>query len=280
MFFGLIASSGLLLQLTPAALANEDGIVGYATEGCSECHTGDGPAEGVHVAFVVEGQEVEARTMSGGETVTLGLHVQSDDESHVSAGLNVGATDGTLAGEATLLWREYELSHQFPHAMTEGARSFELSWTAPAYAGEFELSGIGNAVDHDGSHEGDAWNRASLLLTVESDCLDQDGDQLGDCEGDCDDTDASVQECDSGGDDGEADDTAADDTGADSAEPHDSAEESDSGRGAEGDETTGGDPDRGCGKVALVLPLGFLALLSGWRRQQPPLALRPSGEES
>ena len=38
----------------------------------------------------------------------------------------------------------------------------------------------------------DGWQLGTLAVTVEADCLDADGDKVGDCEGDCDDTDAEV----------------------------------------------------------------------------------------
>jgi len=264
----------LVLVLLATTAASEEGIVGHAWDGCSSCHKGDVPGS-VSVTLAAE-----KTTLSGGETIPLTLTVSSTEPDHIQAGLDVGAEDGRLAPSATLLFRDYEITHQFPHPMTDGSVVFELSWTAPAYAGSFTLSGVGNAVDGLSTATGDTWTRDELVLAVVSDCSDADGDRVGDCEGDCDDTDASIypgaedawydgidSDC-AGDNDNDADGDGVvvskdcDDTDStvgacpgDSAEPEDSASPQDTVA-----------PERACrGSAAVFLMLPLLGL----RRRQP-----------
>ena len=176
----------LALLVTPPASANEEGIVGYAETGCGDCHTPN-DTTAVSVAFAAD-----QTTVAGGETIDLGLTVTSLTGEHLAAGLDVATSDGLLGASATLFWREYELTHQFPHSLDDGTVTFPFTWTAPAYATEVTLVAAGNAVDFTSSATGDAWGQATLVLTVEADCADADGDLVGDCEGDCDDTDATI----------------------------------------------------------------------------------------
>ncbi len=264
----------LLLALSAATSASEEGIVGHAWTGCSDCHKGDVPGA-VTVALTAS-----KTTTSGSETIPLTLTVSSTEPSHIQAGLNVGAQDGRLTPSATLLFRDYEITHQFPHPMTDGSIAFDLTWTAPAYAGTFTLSGVGNAVDGQSTATGDTWIRDELVLTVVSDCSDADGDRVGDCEGDCDDEDATAypgaeetwydgidSDC-AGDDDYDADadgvDASEDCDDTDSAVgacPEDSAEPEDS-----GSPPATVEPERACrGSAAFLLPLALLGL----RRRQP-----------
>jgi hypothetical protein len=263
----------LILTLLSAAPASEEGIVGYAWQGCSDCHTNKTP-DAVTVTLAAEKTAV-----SGGETIPLTLTVASTEPTHIQAGLDVGAQDGLLAPSATLLSRDLEITHQFPHPMTDGSITFEMTWTAPVYAGSFTLSGVGNAVDGLSTATGDGWVRSELVMTVSADCSDADGDRVGDCEGDCDDTDDTVnpaaeevwydgvdQDCDGNDDDADGDGLGVDadcddsdatvgacgDSGApDSAPPDSGAPVSEEG---------------GCrsGKALLLLPLALLV-----RRRQP-----------
>lgn len=176
----------LTIVLLMTASASEEGIVGHAWGDCSGCHK-ETSSEAVSVRL-----DADRASVAGGESVAITLTVQSTDASHVQAGLDVGAEDGRLSPSATLLFREYEITHQFPHDLTDGSIAFEMIWTAPAYAGTFTLSGVGNAVDGRSTTDGDAWARDTLMLEVTGDCSDADGDRVGDCEGDCDDMDAAV----------------------------------------------------------------------------------------
>lgn len=179
----------MLLLLSPLAWSAEEGIVGYAWDGCGDCHI-EQTADAVTTTLTADAVSVQ-----GGESVAVYLTVTTTEPIHTQAGLDVGAEDGLLAPSATLLFRDYEITHQFPHDLTDGSMTFEMTWTAPAYAGTFTLSGVGNAVDGLSTATGDGWSRDELEITVISDCSDADGDRLGDCEGDCDDTDPTVQEC-------------------------------------------------------------------------------------
>lgn len=176
----------LTIVVLTAAYASEEGIVGHAWGGCGGCHQ-ETSAEVVTVSLAAA-----QTTVAGGESVPITLTVRSTEASHLQAGLDVGAEAGLLSPSATLLFREYEITHQFPHDLTDGSIAFEMTWTAPAYAGPVTLSGVGNAVDGRSTTDGDAWARDTLTIEVTGDCSDADGDRVGDCEGDCDDTDPSV----------------------------------------------------------------------------------------
>ena len=286
--------------LVGPAMANEDGIVGLSTVGCGDCH-GEAASEDISVGFTLDGELLSGLTVEGGSTTSLGFRVASPDAGHSAAGLNVAATDGSLSPEATLFWREYEVSHQYPHPMTDGARTFLVDWTAPAWATTVTLTGAGNAVNFDGAHTGDHWALASLEVTVVADCSDADGDKVGDCEGDCDDSDPDVNpeaeetwydgvdsDCD-GADDYDADgdgvpvdsdcddadperasdcDTGEPDSGGESGagETGDSGDDGDAGEGSGSDGSTGGsgadDPEGKDGCGGrAALVLGPLALL-------------------
>ena len=171
--------------LMNTAMANEEGVVGH-TDGCIPCH---GKTEDPDVTVEIS---AEQRSISGGEQTTISVNVHSQNSAHTQAGLNVGAEDGLLGPSATLLFREFEITHAFPHDMTDGHVQFDLTWTAPAYAGTVDVFAAGNAVDAQSTSTGDGWALDAITITVVSDCVDEDGDRVGDCEGDCDDTDPTV----------------------------------------------------------------------------------------
>jgi hypothetical protein len=259
------------LVIMAAAAASEEGIVGHAWEGCADCH-GTSPDPAVTTTL-----SAEATTVAGGATVAVELTVGSSELSHVQAGLNVAAEDGALAPSATLLFRDHELTHQFPHPLTDGAITFSMAWTAPAYAGTFTLSAAGNAVDGLSTEGGDGWSLDTLEMTVSSDCLDGDGDRVGDCEGDCDDTDASVHpgaeeiwydgtDSDCGGDDD--DDADQDglpvDEDCDDTDPDVGTCEEDSG----GAEPVGVPPERGCHTAGAQWGWAMWGLIGLWGRRR------------
>ena len=261
----------LTIAMVTVAAASEEGIVGHAWGDCGGCHQ-----EGAAAAVTVD-LDADRTTVAGGESVAITLTVRSTEASHVQAGLDVGAEDGLLSPSATLLFREYEITHQFPHELTDGSISFEMTWTAPAYAGAVTLSGVGNAVDGRSTTDGDGWARDTLTLEVTGDCSDDDGDRVGDCEGDCDDTNASVypgaeevwydgvdNDCDGNDDDADGDgiavdDDCDDDDAAVGACPEDSAAP-DSGTPAAAE-------DCGCATTSAVLLPALLGLLSLRRRR-------------
>lgn len=281
----LRASAVLVLWVGGAARANDDGVVGFSRSGCVDCH-GETASPSVSVEL-----QAGATSVTGGETVELSLTVRSTDPAHTAAGLDVSATAGTLVPSATLLWRKGELTHQFPHDTTDGERRFDFTWTAPAWAAEVTIAAAGNAVDADGSAHGDGWGTDTLVLSVVSECMDGDGDQVGDCEGDCDDADPAVYpgaaetwydgvDSDCAGDDD--DDADGDGTPApadcDDADPAVAAAgDCDSGQAGDGGEADGGTPSqpaqpppKGCqaGGGAPVLGWALLAVALGRRRAQ------------
>ena len=175
----------LLIAITLPADANEDGINGLSVVGCGECHG----AASASTAVVVS---AEVASVGGGETINLTVTVTAGDDSVGYAGLDLGVDRGALVATGALLTREGEVIHGYPNPLSDGQVAFVAQWTAPLYAGTATFSAAGNAVNLDHDPGGDHWSLGSLTIAVAADCLDQDGDQVGDCEADCDDLDASI----------------------------------------------------------------------------------------
>jgi Putative metal-binding motif len=174
-----------LLALAPSADASEDGINGLSVVGCGDCHGAASPSASVSVS-------ADVAVVAGGETIDVTVLVSAPDADVGYAGLDLGVDRGTLVGTGSLLTREGEAIHGYPNPLTDGQVAFIASWTAPLYAGTASFSAAGNAVNLDHDPGGDHWNLGTLTIEVAADCLDQDGDQVGDCEDDCDDLDAGV----------------------------------------------------------------------------------------
>ena len=165
--------------LVPAsALASSSGKTGSSTTGCTSCH-GTTASSDTTVSFSTSSTDVDA-----GDTITVTFTVANSGQS--AYGMNVSGTGGTFgAGTGTKV-----SSGEVTHDGKSTSDTFTFEWTAPATAGTYTLSGAGNAVNNNGANSGDEWNLApDLVLTV---CTDDDGDGVTDCDGDCDDSDASA----------------------------------------------------------------------------------------
>lgn len=203
----------LVLASTGSALAHSGGQTARSIVGCS-CH-GAAADPTTTVTF-----GPAPAVVLPGEVVPLTFTVSSTSVSRVAGGLDVSATAGTLvpgAGGAVKLSNS-EITHTGPGAFTAGAITFAFDWTAPAADGFYTLHGAGNAVNLNGGSSGDGWSLATdLVIEVDNACDDLDGDGFDTCEGDCDDTDATVspqgiEVCDGRDNDcsGTADDDASD----------------------------------------------------------------------
>ena len=171
-----VLAAGALAPAT--ALANSAGKTGQSTSGCGSCH-GSSASSDTTVSFSSSVTEVDA-----GDSITITLTVDNSGQSKF--GMNVSATDGTLAAGTGTQASGGEITH-------DGAQStgtFTFDWTAPSTGGTVTFSGAGNAVNDNGGTSGDEWNVATdLEITV---CADGDGDGFSDCDGDCDDSDNSI----------------------------------------------------------------------------------------
>jgi hypothetical protein len=224
----------LLLLATAVAPAREDGWIGQSTSGCGSCH-GSAPDPLTTVTLWVADA-----TVVPGAVVDAALIVATTDPERVAVGLDVSATEGALAAGVGTRLVSREITHAAPVPLEGGEVRIAFTWEAPSEAGTVRLRAAGNAVDGNGLASGDGWALGDLEIEVDPTCIDEDGDGVEGCAGDCDDDDPAITE----GCQGEtAGDTAAD---------------------------TGTAPEGGCGcghgpGGGLGLALGFLSGVLGAR---------------
>ena len=247
---GFLTMTALLLLLN-AAFAHSNGMDGYSTSGCGDCH-GRSASDTTTATF-----STDTSTVAPGDTIDVSFLVSSSKSSETAAGLDVSATGGTLAAGSNTKVKSHEITHKSATAMSGGVTTFDFTWTAPSAAGTYTLKGVGNAVNDNGSENGDYWNLASnLTLTVAA--ADTGGDtdtDTGTDTGTDTDTGTSSDTGDSGGD-----------TSADSS--------SDSGGGDTGGADTATSAPKTCGCSTGSAPtgafgvLGLLGLALARRRRQ------------
>jgi hypothetical protein len=175
----------LALLAAPPAQANSTGRTGRSTTGCTSCH-GSSADTTTTASFSASATEV-----APGDTVQVTFTVSTTSSSRTAAGLNVSASSGSFTAGTGTKVSSGELTHSTPGAMSGSTVSFVFDWTAPSTTGTVTLSGVGNAVNENGSTSGDGWNLATDL-ELDVVCSDDDGDGFTDCAGDCDDTDGSI----------------------------------------------------------------------------------------
>jgi hypothetical protein len=158
----------LVVTTAHAALAFSGGIAAtvFGATGCPLCHTG-----GTTPSVILNGPT----TVLPGDTATYTFTVFGNP-SQPFAGLNVSASDGTLAlggpfslGTRTVLGilGLVEITHQAPKQgdfLNEVEFSFQ--WTAPSQASNVTLRAWGNAVNHNGYASGDAAAMTTLAVSV------------------------------------------------------------------------------------------------------------------
>ena len=137
----------------------------FGSLGCNTCHSGG---------------STPTVTLTGPTTVTPGSTSQYTLQIGTFApqnkgGLNVSATDGTLAtggsasnGTQTIGGKNglAEITHTAPKAASGGVVTFTFLWTAPSVDASVDLTGWGNAVDGDGTNAGDKAKFAVLTVAV------------------------------------------------------------------------------------------------------------------
>ncbi|MEQ1500967.1 MAG: choice-of-anchor V domain-containing protein [Myxococcota bacterium] len=182
-----------------ASLASEGGRVGSADSGCAPCHGS------LRSPLVDANLEVSDVGVVGGTEIDAAVVVRSDGQSVV--GVDLAAAGGTLVPEGGLRQVGDELTHGSPLPMTDGELRVAFRWVLPEEPGTYTLIGSVNAADGDGTPAGDRWAVARpLTVRVDPACVDQDGDGVDACDGDCDDP-ASTVSCE--GDPGIAEDGPA-----------------------------------------------------------------------
>jgi MYXO-CTERM domain-containing protein len=176
-----------IATLTTLSLAYDGGKTGGSTTGCGGCH-GKTASASVTTSF-----SASATTVAPGDVVTITLSVASTSASHSAGGLDVSADGGTLAAGSNTQLSAGEITHAKPESMSGSQVDFDFTWTAPSTEDTYTFSAAGNAVDEDGTSGGDGWSLATdLEIVVDDGCDDTDGDGYTDCDGDCDESDASV----------------------------------------------------------------------------------------
>ncbi len=103
-----------------------------------------------------------------GETATYQLTVASNSPMQQQAGLDVAASDGTLALDATSMNMQVyiaDVTHTVP-AGPAPTITFPFDFTAPTYGGTVTLYGAGNSTDGDGTEQGDQGATTKLVITV------------------------------------------------------------------------------------------------------------------
>jgi len=138
----------------------------FGSTGCNACHSG-----GTAPTVTLTGPT----TVDGGSTNQYTLQITAVG-SQIDGGLNVAASDGTLAvgGSAANNTRTVlngakgrtEISHNHPKMSSNGFVTFSFLWTAPNNATSVTLNGWGNAVNGNATTSGDMAALATLVITV------------------------------------------------------------------------------------------------------------------
>ena len=175
-----------LLLLAPQSQAYSTGKTGSSTSGCGGCH-GNSPTSSTSATF-----STKLLTVAPGDTIDIDLVVATTNSSHEGAGLDVSVTGGTLQAGSNTQTSSGEVTHTATESLSSGSTTFEFGWIAPSQEGDYTFYAAGNTVDGNRSSSGDAWNTTTMIITVDDGCSDLDEDSVSDCDGDCDDDDASV----------------------------------------------------------------------------------------
>ena len=157
---GTISLLGIAAWLAIATMSPQSthafssGITGRSTTGCGGCH-GASANTGVTVAFS------GPISVAPGSTNNYTVSVSGGPPN--GGGLDASVSGGTLAAGANTHLMGTEIAH-----MDANTRTWMFSWTAPATTGVVTMSAAGNAVDLNGSTSSDAWNVATLDITVDA----------------------------------------------------------------------------------------------------------------
>ena len=156
-----------VLMVAAQARAFSTGIssLSFGSIGCNACH---GP--GMTPTVTLTGPATVAADSTNQYTLQI-TTVGTQNE----GGLNVSATDGTLAvgGSAANGTRTIsgtngltEITHSSPKMSSGGFVTFTFLWTAPSVTTSVTLNGWGNAVNGNGNPSGDMAALATLTIAV------------------------------------------------------------------------------------------------------------------
>jgi hypothetical protein len=166
-----IAAGMVTIALLPrAGLATSTGISSASGKFggfCTACHS---PQSGA--APIVEFETPDGIQFNVGQMATFRFKITSQDRRKTHAGLDVGASGGTLGapepGTKLLGFGvNTDVTHTAPRENDENdVALFTFTWTAPATPGTYTLFGAGNSVNNDGETTGDNSARTTLAINV------------------------------------------------------------------------------------------------------------------
>ncbi|HVO25889.1 MAG TPA: choice-of-anchor V domain-containing protein [Candidatus Margulisiibacteriota bacterium] len=156
-----------VLAMATQAQAFSTGIssLSFGSSGCNACHGG-----GLAPTVTLTGPA----TVAAGSTNVYTLQISVVGAQN-KGGLNVAATDGTLAvggsaaaGTQTITGKNglKEITHSGAKTASGGFVTFSFQWTAPSVGGSVTFTGWGNAVNGNFNPSGDMAAMATLVVTV------------------------------------------------------------------------------------------------------------------
>ena len=164
LFISVLA--GVLAIAVPArAFSAGISSASFGAVGCNTCHSG-----GSTPTVTLTGPT----TVSPDSTNEYTLRIQVTGF-QTKGGLNVAATDGTLAvggsasnGTQPIFGKNglAEITHTGAKSSSGGFVTFSFLWTAPSVSSSITMTGWGNAVDGDGTNAGDKAQFDVLTVTV------------------------------------------------------------------------------------------------------------------
>jgi hypothetical protein len=137
----------------------------FDSTGCNACHFG-----GLAPTVTLTGPTTVAASSTNDYTLQISV-VGAQNK----GGLNVAATDGTLAvggsaasGTQTITGKNglKEITHSGAKMSSGGFVTFSFHWTAPSVGGSVTFTGWGNAVNGNFNRSGDMAAVATLVVTV------------------------------------------------------------------------------------------------------------------
>ena len=139
--------------------SHSSGISGQSTAGCN-CHGPNTPSTLLTLAGIPAAGWVPGQAYNLTATVT--------NNARSGAGFNLSVSDGSIsnAGAGATLVNATEIRHNARKAMASGSASWTFTWTAPAGGTSVDFNFAGNAVNSDGSSNGDSPNQTTLTYNV------------------------------------------------------------------------------------------------------------------
>jgi hypothetical protein len=151
----MLRASLLVLPASYVLLSsNSGGISGQSTAGCN-CHGSNSSSTLLTISGMPTSGWVPGQAYNLTATVS--------NSARTGAGFDLSVTAGTLsnAGAGATLAGSTEIRHTARKTMTSGAASWTFTWTAPASGASVSFNFAGNAVNGDGTSNGDVPNQTT-----------------------------------------------------------------------------------------------------------------------